>query len=473
MNTDSPSADRRPSFAPILTLRRFLTRRKHGRRAPLAGQAAALLLAAALGAWALDSGGALSAPRAAAPATPDTREASPAAAAPLPVAAERVVRSAGYRRTRRFTGELVPHRASELGFELAGKLAAVHVDDGDLVERGAVLATLDTARLDARRRELEAGRAQAAARLAELVAGPREEALAIARADLAEVDEELELARTMHARRADLARRQAVSREDADAVQRTVDVLEARREAAAQRLAELERGTREEVVDAQRAALARIDAELASVDVELDKSALRAPFAGVVAARRYDEGAVLDAGRPVLRLVEHDALELRVGVPVELAPRLAGEEGVRLVAGDRELTGVVRAVLPEVDRATRTATVVVVLQGRAARDARPGETVELLVDTEFAAEGYWVDTDALRRSHRGLWAAYALVEDAARTDSDARVVERREVEVLYTDGGRALVRGALDEGEWVLSGGAHRVVPGMRVRIARDAEAAR
>ena len=109
-----------------------------------------------------------------------------------------------------------------------------------------------------------------------------------------------------------------------------------------------------------------------------------------------------------------------------------------------------------------------VLDGDAdARAALPGETVDLDIETEFRAPGFWVATDTLRRSHRGLWAAYALVEDE---DSGELLVERREVEVLYTDGDRALVRGALEPDDLVLASGAHRVVPGMRVALTGESE---
>jgi pyruvate/2-oxoglutarate dehydrogenase complex dihydrolipoamide acyltransferase (E2) component len=51
----------------------------------------------------------------------------------------------------------------------------------------------------------------------------------------------------------------------------------------------------------------------------LEKSVLKAPFAGTVAARLMDEGTVIMAGQTVLRLVEDTHLEARVGVPPHVA----------------------------------------------------------------------------------------------------------------------------------------------------------
>mgnify|MGYP000423394043 CR=1 FL=1 len=68
---------------------------------------------------------------------------------------------------RTYTGVLKADRASELGFELAGKLRRILVDEGDRVAAGQLLAELDNDILMARKEQLQAERVQAAAVLAE------------------------------------------------------------------------------------------------------------------------------------------------------------------------------------------------------------------------------------------------------------------------------------------------------------------
>jgi hypothetical protein len=46
-------------------------------------------------------------------------------------------------------------------------------------------------------------------------------------------------------------------------------------------------------------------------------------------------------------------------------------------------------------------------------------------------------------------------------------VARRDLEVLHTESDRVLVRGTLQAGEQVITGGTHRVVPGQVVRLAK------
>ena len=75
-------------------------------------------------------------------------------------------------------------QTSELGFERAGKLVELTIDEGEPVTLGMPLARLDTQALRAAQRQLRAERAQALARLAEMRAGPRRETIDAARAQV-------------------------------------------------------------------------------------------------------------------------------------------------------------------------------------------------------------------------------------------------------------------------------------------------
>ena len=84
----------------------------------------------------------------------------------LPVETRPVEYQHGYEVQRVFSGRVQARRESLLGFDAGGRLASVQVLEGDRVQQGALLATLDPARLAARRAELAAAQAEAEARLA-------------------------------------------------------------------------------------------------------------------------------------------------------------------------------------------------------------------------------------------------------------------------------------------------------------------
>jgi len=382
----------------------------------------------------------------------------------LPVETRPLRYTSAFTTTRRFTGTVEARRRAELTFEGTGRVAEILVDDGEGVTEGAPLARLDVRQLVAERAEIEARRVRLEAQLAELVAGPRAEVVDAAQASVAALTEELALARQLQERRAELAARGSVSAEQLDTSRAAVRTLEARLEGAQARLAELENGSREETVAAQRGALGELDASLASMDVRIERGTLLAPFAGTVEARLLDEGAVVSQQMPrtAFVLVETGALEVRVGLPGGVVAEVEEDPAALDLrfGGARLPVRSIRA-LPVVDPGTRTVTVVLDLDAAAARaaGARPGDVVTLRVPVEQAERGAWVPIAALSESQRGLWSAYVLEP----TPGGGAVARRAELEVLHVESDRAYVRGTVPDGARIIASGAHRVTAGQAV----------
>lgn len=331
---------------------------------------------------------------------------APPAREPLPVATVAVSRVPDYTVSERFVGRLEPNRRTELAFELGGTVTGVAFDEGDRVPAGAVVARLDTASLEARD--------------AVLAASARETAARLERARLA-------LARVTGLRRAGHA-----SDEAFDEARLTVAELEATR--------------------------ARVAAERRRVAVDLQKSALRAPFAGRVAARHVDDGAVVAPGTPVLELVEHGARQARVGVSVAAAADLSPGARYTLRINGEEVLAELAALRPDLATGTRTVTALFRVPAPAA--APLGEVVTLAMDRRVESTGFWVPVGALSEDWRGLWSLYTV---PAGGDGEAARVGRESVEVLHTRDGRAFVRGTLGDGERIIAEGIHRVTRGQAV----------
>ena len=80
-------------------------------------------------------------------------------AEPLPVSVVTVRAQDRYIATRRFSGRIEAAEVSDVGFQVAGKVAEVLVKIGDRVEKDDIVARLDPARLKDRLDELAAARA--------------------------------------------------------------------------------------------------------------------------------------------------------------------------------------------------------------------------------------------------------------------------------------------------------------------------
>ncbi|WP_300529378.1 efflux RND transporter periplasmic adaptor subunit [Maricaulis sp.] len=187
---------------------------------------------------------------------------------PLPVSAIEVSYDENATIDEQFPGLVTARRESALGFERGGRIDALLVDVGDRVESGQELARLDTRALRAQVAAADAQTAEAAAQTA--------------------------LARDTENRQETLLARGHISPQRFDEVVTSTRAAEAR----------------------QRAAAAAADA----LRVQLDLAVMEAPFDGVVTARYADEGAIAAPGQPILDLVEAGALEVRIGLPVEVGP---------------------------------------------------------------------------------------------------------------------------------------------------------
>jgi len=79
---------------------------------------------------------------------------------------------------------VVPSKEADLGFRRGGRIDQIHVEEGDRVQRGAVLATLDSSDVRSQLLATKSQIREAEALLAELVAGPRAQTIGAARSEV-------------------------------------------------------------------------------------------------------------------------------------------------------------------------------------------------------------------------------------------------------------------------------------------------
>jgi RND family efflux transporter MFP subunit len=212
-------------------------------------------------------------------------------------------------------GVVVPRSRAAIASTIPGLLRAVHVRIGDPVEEGAILASLDMA--DARSR------------------------LAESRASLRVAQARIEESRSRLATGRDrLTRNQAhsgiVSDEAIAILRGEVMVEEATQEAA-------------------RAEVAKERAQVEILQRALGNTELRAPFAGVVAARLLDPGALVEPGQGILVVNSVDTW-IRFAVPPERIEQYALDATLHVEVEPTGLTATakIRRIAPEVDRPSQT-----------------------------------------------------------------------------------------------------------------------
>lgn len=245
-----------------------------------------------------------------------------------------------------------------------GRIAEVHIAEGQAVTQGAVVATISTAELDLALDRTKADRAQADAQLRLLRAGSRAEDLDQARAQVAAAEAEVRAAETeRNAAAADEARfeqllqKRAGSEKQRDDARSRREVAEARVRAATDRLAasravmaKLGAGARVEEIDAARARVAAADAAIASFEHDRRETTITAPLSGVVTSRLVEPGELVAAGAPVAVLVDLNNAWVNAYFEETLVPSLRIGQAAAVVtdAGDR-LPGTIATIAPRAE----------------------------------------------------------------------------------------------------------------------------
>lgn len=88
------------------------------------------------------------------------------------------------------------------------------------------------------------------------------------------------------------------------------------------KLAELANGTRQEQIDRAEAQVAQAAAQVRGFEVQLQETAVIAPFAGVIGDIPVKVGDYLKTGDAIATLTENQLLDLRLSIPLERMPQL-------------------------------------------------------------------------------------------------------------------------------------------------------
>jgi RND family efflux transporter MFP subunit len=221
------------------------------------------------------------------------------------------------------------------------------------------------------------------------------------------------------------------------------------------------------------AAVRQAKASLVKAELDLDRTEIRAPYAGRVRSEQVDVGQFVTRGTAVGRIYAVDYAEVRLPVPDHelafvnlygLGPDDPGPE-VELVAefagAKRTWRGRIVRTEGEIDPKSRMVHVVARVEdpyGRESSDGRPPLAVGLFVEAHIfgvtARDAIVLPRSALRGENR------VLVIDA---DNRLRY---REVELLRVSGDDVIVRSGLEAGERVCVSPLQSVVDGMEVRTS-------
>ena len=192
-------------------------------------------------------------------------------------------------------------------------------------------------------------------------------------------------------------------------------------------------------------------------ELNLSRTALRAPFDAVVLTENVDVGQVVGASSQVATLAGTDAAWVRVSVPLT---ELDGLEIPRAPATLRSPTaerqGQVVRLEGQLDAASRTATLLVEVD-----DPLDGDQPLLF--------GTFVDVEILGAQVEATQVPRLSVAEDSVWVADAQDrLQRRAVAVGWTDGEHRYLTSGLEDGDRVVTEGLRFPIEGMELRVGSD-----
>jgi len=230
------------------------------------------------------------------------------------------------------TGTLVAREEVMVNPRVGGQqIMAIHVDIGDQVEAGALLAELDREILEIQVAQAQAEKARAEASVLQ------------ARAQISLAEAGMDSARTNFERDTTLLQSGTVTRAKFDQSETAFKTAQASLASAEQGLA------------VARVQVNQAQIRLQLAELNLSYTRIIAPAAGVISTRNASIGAVANAGpEPMFRIIRNNLIEVSTEViETDIARITIGDEATMRVAGVGELTGTIRLISPRVDPRSR------------------------------------------------------------------------------------------------------------------------
>jgi len=315
-----------------------------------------------------------------------------------------------YTISRDYLGQVTAKQQTNLSFEYSGRISQILVDNGDIVKKGQLLAQQDTLLLNYKRSELQAQITQSQAQIA--------------------------------LNKANLVR---------------INTLIADGYSSKQRLDEL--NTENKILKAQ---IFGLNARIKTLQYQEEKSALVAPFNGVITHRLISNGEVVTPNKPSFRIIENANNEISVGIPSKIASTLSLGQLIKIKIGDQSKQAKLIAIGHQIDATNRTVQLRLKLLERLGKSKNfNGQLVRITIEQQIDKAGFWLPINAITDGVRGQWQVFI-----ASPSLDAKgsfQLQAATVNILHANEHSVYVNGISIQQYKIVAHGVHRYVAGQVV----------
>lgn len=323
-----------------------------------------------------------------------------------------------YTIARNYLGQITAKQHTSLSFEYSGRISNVLVDSGDVIIKGQLLAQQDTQLLSYKTIELQSQKQQAQAQI------------------------------TLN--QANLSRIKTLINDGYSSLQR-LDEL----------------NSENQILNAQ---ISGLNARINTLEYQKEKSALIAPFDGVITERFISNGEVTNASQPSFRFIEKANNEINVGIPRKVAITLVLGQIFKIKIDNARLSDQAKliAIGQQINTVNRTVQLrLKMLKNLDKANSYNGQLVRVTIEQEIEKPGFWLPLDAITDGIRGQWQIFTA--SPADESNNGYQLQAATVNVLHTSEHSAYINGLSLEPHEIVVQGVHRYVGGQVVKASTQA----
>ncbi|MDR4504512.1 MAG: efflux RND transporter periplasmic adaptor subunit [Candidatus Scalindua sp.] len=200
---------------------------------------------------------------------------------------------------------------AEVSFKISGHIDKRHVDEGELIRKGDIVATLDSSDLEDEVAIREAELQLVQADLAELTAGSRPEEISAAEANMKATKADKEHKERDFHKAEELFRKKVISDEEYTHAEGNYEVALNRLREAEELFNLVKLGPRKETIEQTRARIRQAIGSLKLTRTRLGYAKLFSPLSGIVLSKNVEPGEYVAPGTPVVTVGALESVWLR------------------------------------------------------------------------------------------------------------------------------------------------------------------
>jgi len=375
----------------------------------------------------------------------------------------------------RYSASIRPSSQVEIAFKVGGYVESIknaegrHIQAGDVVMKGAVLAGLRQSDYAAKVNEARSQTGEARSSLETNNAQMKEAITAVetSRAQLKDSEAALTRARLDFERAEALFATQSITKPDYDAAKERFQVNTAKFEAAKAQLAvaEAKVNTAKFQIGVAESRVKTTEATVYTASIPLGDAQLRAPMSSVVIERKIEIGQLVSTGTPAFVLADLSSVKAAFGVPDLTLQNFKIGDTLTMTTDavpGTEFTGHISRISPAADQSSRVFDVEVTIPNPQGL-LKPGMIASMVVnESGVSTEVPVVPLTSITRSKADPNAYAVLVIEEAGSKHIARL---RNVTLGESYGNSVAINSGVKPGEIVITTGVTQVADGDEVRV--------